>query len=325
MPNPAALSIQVLGPFVVTRDGMPVPAHELASRKGRTLLKLLLARRGGVVPAEVLAEALWGDRPPADPDANLATLVSRLRAVLGPDAIAGGRDGWRFVAGPRLTVDLDDAERLVAEAEGRLAGEPALALAAAQRALDLLGRGPVLAEEPDADWAEPSRRAAERLAVHARQAAWRAALAVGDQGGALAHAEAALGADPLDEAAHRAAMLAHLRAGEPAAALAAYERLRATLADELGTDPAPDTQALHLAILRGAPAAAGEVASGAAAAPRPRAQVSGRRWGRGGCQRRGSWDGRPSWRTWPGRGRPPRHAGRRCCWSPGRPASARPG
>jgi DNA-binding SARP family transcriptional activator/tetratricopeptide (TPR) repeat protein len=263
MPNPVALSIQVLGPFVVTRDGMPVPAHELASRKGRTLLKLLLARRGGVVPAEVLAEALWGDRPPADPDANLATLVSRLRAVLGPGAIAGGRDGWRFVAGPRLTVDLDDAERLVAEAEGRLAGEPALALAAAQRALDLLGRGPVLAEEPDADWAEPSRRAAERLAVHARQAAWRAALAVGDQAGALAHAEAALGADPLDEAAHRAAMLAHLRAGEPAAALAAYERLRATLADELGTDPAPDTQALHLAILRGATAPAGEAASGA--------------------------------------------------------------
>ncbi len=77
MPNPVALSIQVLGPFVVTRDGMPVPAHELASRKGRTLLKLLLARRGRVVPAEALAEALWGDRPPADPDANLATLVSR--------------------------------------------------------------------------------------------------------------------------------------------------------------------------------------------------------------------------------------------------------
>jgi hypothetical protein len=50
--------------------------------------------------------------------------------------------------------------------------------------------------------------------VHARHAAWRAALAVGDQAGALAHAEAALAADPLDEAAHRAAMLAHLRAGE---------------------------------------------------------------------------------------------------------------
>ena len=45
-------------------------------------------------------------------------------------------------------------------------------------------------------------------------------------------------------------MRAHTIAGEPAAALTAYEQLRTTLADELGTDPAPETQSLHLAILR---------------------------------------------------------------------------
>jgi hypothetical protein len=50
-----------------------------------------------------------GGRPPADPDANLATLVSRLRAVLGPEVIAGDRHGWRFVAGPRVELDLDEA------------------------------------------------------------------------------------------------------------------------------------------------------------------------------------------------------------------------
>jgi len=44
------------------------------------------------------AEARWAGRPPADPDGNLATLVSRLRAVLGPEVIAGDRHGWRFVA-----------------------------------------------------------------------------------------------------------------------------------------------------------------------------------------------------------------------------------
>jgi hypothetical protein len=93
------LRVRVLGVLGVAVDGREVAPNELASRKGRTLLKLLLARRGAVVPAEVLVEALWGGRPPADPDANLATLVSRLRAVLGPDAIAGDRQGWRFVAG----------------------------------------------------------------------------------------------------------------------------------------------------------------------------------------------------------------------------------
>jgi DNA-binding SARP family transcriptional activator len=162
MGQPANLRMQVLGALAVAVDGREVPSHKLASRKGCTLLKLL-ARRGEVVPADVLAEALWAGRPPADPDGNLATLVSRLRAVLGPEVIAGDRHGWRFVAGTRVEVDLEEAERLAGEAEARLAGQPALALAAAERALSLLGRGPFLADEPDADWALPARREAERL------------------------------------------------------------------------------------------------------------------------------------------------------------------
>ena len=261
--------VQVLGVLAVAVDGREVPAHRLASRKGRTLLKLLLARRGAVVPAEVLVEALWGGRPPADPDANLATLVSRLRAVLGPDAIAGDRQGWRFVAGARVEVDLDEAERLAGEAGARLGGEPALALAAAERALALGGRGPFLADEPDADWAMAARREAGRLTARARRLAWEAALAVGDPARALAHARAAAAADPLDEAAWRAVMRANAAAGEPAAALAAYERLRQTLASELGTDPSPESQALHLAVLRGAQATEGMDTAPAAGALLP--------------------------------------------------------
>jgi DNA-binding SARP family transcriptional activator len=251
------LRVQVLGVLAVAVDGREVPVHELASRKGRTLLKLLLARRDSVVPADVLAEALWEGRPPADPHANLATLVSRLRAVLGPEAIASERQGWRFVAGARVEIDLEEAERLAGEAEARLAGQPALALAAAERALALLGRGPFLADEPDADWAMPARREADRLGARARRLAWEAALAVGDPAHALAHARAATDADPLDESAWRAVMLAHAAAGEPAAALAAYEHLRQTLAEELGADPSPQTSSLHLTILRGTPEAEG--------------------------------------------------------------------
>jgi DNA-binding SARP family transcriptional activator len=245
------LRVRVLGPLAVAVDGREIPPHELASRKGRTLLKLLLARRGEVVPADVLAEVLWPGRPPADPEANLATLVSRLRSVLGPEVLAGGRGGWRFVTGPRVEVDLEEAGRLATEAGARLAGQPALALAAAERPLDLLGRGPFLADEPDADWAAPPRRETERLSARCRRLAWEAALALGDPDRALLPARAAVAADPFDEPAWRAVMTASADAGEPAAALAAYERLRQTLAEELGTDPAPETQALHLALLRG--------------------------------------------------------------------------
>ena len=59
-----------------------------------------------------------------------------------------------------------------------------------------------------------------------------------------------MAADPFDEAAHRWYMSASVAAGEPAKALAAYEALRQRPVDNLGTDPAPQTRDLHLAILR---------------------------------------------------------------------------
>jgi DNA-binding SARP family transcriptional activator len=46
MGRQANLRVQVLGVLAVAVDGREVPPQELASRKGRTLLKLLLARRG---------------------------------------------------------------------------------------------------------------------------------------------------------------------------------------------------------------------------------------------------------------------------------------
>ncbi|MFD1545765.1 ATP-binding protein, partial [Nonomuraea guangzhouensis] len=74
----------------------------------------------------------------------------------------------------------------------------------------------------------------------------------------------AVAADPFDEAAQRLLMRAHGAAGEPARALLAYERLRDILAAELGTDPAAETRAVHLAILRERPTAP---LAGAARAP----------------------------------------------------------
>jgi hypothetical protein len=67
------------------------------------------------------------------------------------------------VTGPRVEVDLDEAARLATEAGPRWPGQPALALTAAEGALDLLGRGPFLADEPDTDWALPPRREAEAV------------------------------------------------------------------------------------------------------------------------------------------------------------------
>jgi DNA-binding SARP family transcriptional activator len=236
-----------------------VPAADLGGRKARLLLKLLAVERGRTVPADRITGVLWGDSPPASPAGNVATLVSRLRRVLGDGVIQGGRSGYRLGAAPAVRVDLDEASRWAVEAARRLAAaEPALAVTAASRAHDLLGPGLVLEDEPDAGWAQPARAEQASQLREVRLLLAEAWLGTGALAEAGTVAAAAVSADPYDERSRRVLMRARAAAGESARALASYAELRELLAAELGTDPAPETQDLHLAILReGEPRAAG--------------------------------------------------------------------
>ena len=243
--------LSLVGSFAAARDGQPVPAADLGGRKARLLLKLLAVERGMTVPAGRITEVLWGDAPPAGPAGNVATLVSRLRRALGDGVIQGGRPGYRLGAAPAVRVDLDEASRWSIEAARRLAAaEPALAVTAASRAHDLLRAGLVLEDEPDADWAQPAREEQASQLREVRLLLAEAWLGTGAPAEAEAIATAAVAADPYDERSRRALMRAHAAAGEPSRALASYAELRELLATELGADPAPETQDLHLAILR---------------------------------------------------------------------------
>jgi len=193
---------------------------------------------------------LWEGAPPARPAQNIATFVSRLRRVPGADVIRGGRPGYSLGLPPAVQVDLDGAGRWAEEAERRLAAaEPALAVAAATRAHDVLAAGLVLEDEPGADWAQPARAEQAEFTQRVRRVLAAAALATGDAA-AVAAAAAAVSGDPYDERARRSLMRAFAAAGEPARALASYAELRDLLQEELGADPAPETQQLHLAVLR---------------------------------------------------------------------------
>ena len=246
----AYVELRLAGTFRVVRDGIELTDGQIGSRKSRTLLKLLAVERPGLVPVDRIVDILWPNERPNAPEQNVATLVSRLRAVLGTDLIQGGRAGYQLAAAPGIVVDLDAAARLCDQAEGKLATAAAVALAAAERAHELLSAGTAIGDEPYADWADPAREQVRRLLRRVRLAAAEAALATGDPRLAAGYAEAAMAADPFDEAAHRGYMSASAAAGEPAKALAAYEALRRRLGSDLGTDPAPQTRALHLAILR---------------------------------------------------------------------------
>jgi DNA-binding SARP family transcriptional activator/tetratricopeptide (TPR) repeat protein len=222
-------TVRLAGPVGVLRNGAPEPEAAVGSRKARVLLALLAARRGGSVPIETIVEVVWpGTTAPLRPLRAVATLVSRLRAQLGTDAVRGGPQGYRLGRPPAIHVDVDEAARLLAECRSRT--DPRLAAAAGRGACDLLGDGPALAGEPDAEWVRDVRAEHVALLRAARHATAQALLDAADPVGAAELAAAAVHADRFDEAAHRLLMEAHRSAGEPARALAGYERLRADLA-----------------------------------------------------------------------------------------------
>ena len=223
----------------------------LGSRKARTLLALLASERGRQVPVDRIIDALWPDHRPADPAANVATMVSRLRALLAADLVTGGGGRtYGLTPGGPWRVDLDDAAASCAEAAARAgAGDHALAVAAARVAVDLLGADTALADQADSPWVEDVRREAAELR---RRAAHLLAVALTelDPAEAVRVAGVSSARDPFDEQAVVDLMRALVADGRTSAALAAYDELVALLRDELGTAPAEATSALHLAILR---------------------------------------------------------------------------
>lgn len=235
--------MRVLGELTV--DGFDIAVLD---RKARGLLLLLALARGRPVPVDAAVEALWGDAPPGRPADQVAVLASRVRRLLGRDRVERTSSGYRLHADWNDLTELDAVTR---EAERRLgAGETGAAASASRAALALL-RGPVPDVRTEADWAAAEHAAATRLVQRARRVAAAGLLAAGEWRDALELASADLDADPLDEQAARTAMRALAAGGRPAQALTVYADLRATLADELGTDPAGETAALHTAILRG--------------------------------------------------------------------------
>ncbi len=261
--------LALCGDLTVTRDGVALTGPRLGTRKARVFLAALAGSRGAALSADRLVEAVWPDRPPRDPQANLATLASRLRKVVGDGFVEPG--GSSYALGRGVELDLDVAAELVGSAGARLArGEPTLALSAASRALDLLGDSEDLAEECAGAWADGLRHRATELRREARHVRAAAATTTGQTDLGQASAAAAVAADPYDERAHRDLMSALTHDGRSAAALELYAALAARLADELGTDPDPETQRLHLAVLRGEPT---DAPSATATNPRARALV----------------------------------------------------
>lgn len=244
--------VHLLGPLTITvsseTTAIPVPAG-----RASVLLMRLAAAGGSGVSTDGLVDALWPDTPPASAVRTVASLVSRLRASLGADAIQGiTSTGYRLGTAQGWTTDVSMVERLIVEAQERSASAPALAAAAARSGLDLLDRGTPFDSTKglDADWVDELVRHVEGLRRRLQRCLWDADAELGRWVELIDSTEAALALEPHDEAAGRVLMLAHWNRGDRGAALLTHDRIRARLLDELGVEPGPETEALYSAIVR---------------------------------------------------------------------------
>ena len=173
--------------------------------------------------------------------------VSYLRTLLGnKNAIVGRPPGYQLDVGDDGT-DVWLAERLLRQ--GAQAADPVRGASDLRAAL-ALWRGRPLADVTGLAWLEEQAGRLELLAERIRRALSEARLAAGEHRQLIGELEEMATAHPLDEQVYAQLMTALYRSGRQADALAAYQRLRSTLADELGLVPGQALRDLETAILR---------------------------------------------------------------------------
>jgi DNA-binding NarL/FixJ family response regulator/DNA-binding SARP family transcriptional activator len=249
------VEVRVLGPVEVVHEGRAVAITALQQR---LILASLALANGRTVSVAQLSEDLWDDELPDSSTQALRAYVSRLRKTLSE---AGIDDTVLRTQAPGYALELAtdglDAQRfeqLVQAADKQLAdGEPTAAAALLRTALDLW-RGPALADIADRRFAVPHVARLEEARVSALEAAIEAILIAGRHREVTAELEGLTTAHPLRERFWRQRMLAEYRCGRQADALRTFQELREVLADEVGLDPAPETQALERAIVAQDPA-----------------------------------------------------------------------
>jgi DNA-binding SARP family transcriptional activator len=248
----------VLGPFLAFDSYGDL--IECLTPKHRQLLALLLLSANVAIYRDRLIEHLWNGRPPASARRNLTTYIAQLRRLLSPadprlSPLRTVGTGYLLSAPPGC-IDADIFDDLATQ--GRIARGTSdfhLAEKYFKNAL-YLWRGDALFDMKRTDelsgWAE--RLDEDRRTV--TEDLFDVQLALGQHHeivGPLAHWTTR---HPFRERPHRQFMLALHRSDRSHDASIAYQRLRRTLIDQMGTEPAPNTRQLHQLILANDPALA---------------------------------------------------------------------
>ncbi len=229
-------------------DGTPLDVRGV---RLRGLLARLALSAGKPVSVETLVDGLWGT---AAPSANaLQSLVSRLRSSLPATessiSIQSGPAGYTLTIGADC-VDAQQFEDLVRRGRALLGSDPEQAHTLLTQA-EKLWRGEALADLRDLPFAGIEADRLTELRLGAAEDLAEAAVSCGRARDLITELEHLAATHPLRERVHELLIRSLYADGRQAEALSAYERVRTTLADELGADPGARLREVHVAVLRG--------------------------------------------------------------------------
>ncbi|WP_262064535.1 AfsR/SARP family transcriptional regulator [Streptomyces sp. STR69] len=260
------MDIDVLGTLAVRLDGVSITP---TAPKPRQVLALLALRSGQVVPVGVLAEELWGSKPPRSARATLQTYILQLRELISAALENGAGDG----AGRRcqakdvlLTVpggyllkggegvsDVREFERLAGCGYRAMDAEDYPQAARLLREALGLWTGPALADVHTGPQLRTEAKRLEESRLCALDQRVDADLRLGRHRELLAELTVLVNQYPMHESLCAQYMLALYRSGRRGEALDAYQRLRAALVRAMGLEPSPALAKLQRSLLMSGP------------------------------------------------------------------------
>ncbi|MFD7161018.1 BTAD domain-containing putative transcriptional regulator [Kribbella sp. NPDC059898] len=237
-------------------DGTDAVSY-IRADKPRALLALLLVKANSWVGVGEIVDTVWSGRtPPVSAERNIGTYIWQLRRTLPPLGVDGQRIESRSKA-YRIRVEAGelDSDRmqtlLVAGGDALTAGDAPTALKHLEAARSLWRGTPYEGLVTDQHQPEVTRLAELHWSVRERLA--DALIGTTRFADAVALCKSLTTEDPLRETNWARLLVAYRDAGRRADALATYQKARAALVDELGTEPGQELRRLQQQLLNDVP------------------------------------------------------------------------
>ncbi|MCE7001546.1 tetratricopeptide repeat protein [Kibdelosporangium philippinense] len=219
---------------------------DVGTPRQQAVLAALLVDVGKPVPIETLIDRVWDADPPVEARNVLYSHLSRIRRLLKGTATLERRPAGYVLDVPPDAVDMHRFWQLVEQSKELRDADKAAMLTDALA----LWQGTPLAGIPG-EWVEQVRDRWSRRRLDAIVQWGDTELKLGRSADVIDVFRDLATEYPLAEQFEHVLIRALHTAGRDAEALDRYTLIRQRLADELGTDPGPELQALHSSLLRG--------------------------------------------------------------------------